>query len=142
MLRLFLDANIIFAMVYSRSGASKELAEQGKARQVILFVNQHALDEANEVIEEEYPTLKKSFAALCQSRIFQFCEADKNEVAAAVSVVADPDDAPIIAAARKAKVDALVSFDRKHIHTPAVEKFINAPVITAGDALVMLRRSD
>jgi len=37
MLRLFLDANIIFAMVYSRSGASKELAEQGKARKVFFL---------------------------------------------------------------------------------------------------------
>ena len=63
----------------------------------------------------------------------------KEELLMALFVCPDPDDAPILAAAKKAKVDALVSFDRKHLHTKAVEAYIGAPVITAGDALKLLQ---
>ena len=45
----------------------------------------------------------------------------------------------IVAGAKKAKIDALISFDRKHLHKRTVEHYIGAPIITAGDALARIR---
>jgi hypothetical protein len=48
-------------------------------------------------------------------------------------------DAPIGAAARKAKVEALVTYDRKHLlGKPDVAKYIGAEVITPEGAMKLL----
>jgi predicted nucleic acid-binding protein len=48
-------------------------------------------------------------------------------------------DAAIIAAARKAKVDSLVTFDAKHLlNNPAVVSYIRAPVLRPQESLELL----
>ena len=54
----------------------------------------------------------------------------KAQVVVAIDSVADKFDAPIIAAAKAAEVDYLLSFDRKHLHTRRIEAFIGSPVTT------------
>jgi hypothetical protein len=44
-----------------------------------------------------------------------------------------------VASAKIAGAEALVSFYRKHLHTQAVSNYINAPVITSGQALAIIR---
>ena len=65
--------------------------------------------------------------------------ATSDQVKAAMGEVTDRDDAPIIAAAKAAGVDVLLSFDRKHLHTRAVERFIDAPVLLPAAVLKKLK---
>ena len=56
-----------------------------------------------------------------------------------VPTLDDVADAPILAAARKAKVDALVTFDRKHLLSkPALAVYIKCPIVLPDDAMKML----
>lgn len=49
-------------------------------------------------------------------------------------------DAPIVAAARKAKFEALVTYDRKHLlGKPELAKYLGADVITPDDAIKRLQ---
>jgi len=64
------------------------------------------------------------------------------EVAAAVGVVADRFDAPIVAAAKAANVECVVSFDRKHLHTQSVADYVGCPIVMPAQALSRLRTGD
>lgn len=134
-----MDASAIFAMGYSETGASHELLVLAKNNKIVLLASQYALNEVLRRVSAKYPERLKYFERLSKDKSIQIVEIDETDLDAAEHWVADPDDAPIIAAAKRAKPDALVSFDRKHLHTPSVEKYIGAPVITAGDALAMAR---
>ena len=49
-------------------------------------------------------------------------------------------DAPIIAAAKKAKVSMLVSLDKKHtLNHPELETYINAPILTPKEAFQKIK---
>lgn len=141
MLRFFLDASVIFAMGYSRTGASYELFVLARNEKIALLTSKYALDEVLRRVNTKYPERLQDFEELHEDKVLQIVESEETELDAAQLCVADPYDAPIIAAAKRAKADGLVSFDRKHLHTPSVEKYIGAPVITARDALEMLRNT-
>jgi predicted nucleic acid-binding protein len=69
----------------------------------------------------------------------EFVEADKQAVLEAGSLIVLK-DAPIIAAAKIAKVDMLVSLDRKHIlGKPELEKNIKAPIPTPNEVFQRLK---
>jgi hypothetical protein len=56
-------------------------------------------------------------------------------------VIADPDDVPIVVAAMLARVDYLVTLNRRHfIDDPKVAARSGLPIGTPGDALAWVRR--
>jgi predicted nucleic acid-binding protein len=51
-----------------------------------------------------------------------------------------PKDAPILAAAKAANVDMLVSMDKKHIlGHPELESYIGAPILTPVEAITQIK---
>ena len=104
-----------------------------------LITSDYAFDEAANNLGRKKPRSVQVLLALKEKMLWERVTPSSQDVEDAIPHVADVFDAPIIAAAKQAQVDALVSFDRKHLHTAAVSKFINAPVITAGQALEMIR---
>jgi predicted nucleic acid-binding protein len=51
-----------------------------------------------------------------------------------------PKDAPILAAAKFAKVDMLISLDKKHIlGHPELESYIDAPILTSAETFARLK---
>jgi putative PIN family toxin of toxin-antitoxin system len=137
--RFFIDANVIFSMAYSATGASRELYNLANDDKVILITNSHALKEAERVIEQQYPDALSQYEEIRDSHVIEIQDALEDDVEEALGYTADPDDAPIVASAKIARAEALVSFDRKHLHTQAVSNYINAPVITSGQALAIIR---
>jgi hypothetical protein len=64
------------------------------------------------------------------------------EVEANLYLISDPTDVPILVAAIKAKVDFLVTHNRKHfLDDPKVEERSGIRIGTPGDALAWLRDS-
>ncbi|HQV68490.1 MAG TPA: PIN domain-containing protein [Thermoflexales bacterium] len=136
-----MDASAIYAMIVSSSGGARELARLAGQGQVTLVVSGYAFDEAARSFVIKDPQILDLLRLFRAQPFWVWREHTREDVIEARKHVNDPFDAPIIAAAKRAEVDGLVSFDRKHLHTRAVEEFIGAPVLTAGDALALVRKN-
>ena len=142
MLKLFFDTNIVMALVMSQSGASYELYRLAleEPGQLQLCISDYVFLEAEEVFtRQNKPKYLAQLETIKHQPVWMQTTTTVTEDDKAGEVVNDPDDAVIIAGAKKAKVNALVSFDRKHLHTKTVANYIGAPVVTAGEALQMVR---
>lgn len=139
-MRFFLDASVLYAMAVSPTGGARELVRLVDSGTVTLVVSKYVFDEAETALLEKQPGFVRVIQIARTQSFWEYVFCSPREVREAKAFVSDPDDAPILAAAKKARVDALVSFDRKHLHTQSVEGYIGAPIITAGDALIMLRK--
>ena len=116
--RVFLDASVLFAAVYSSSGSARDLILLAVEDQIQVVVSQDVLDEVQRNLSRKVPEKLDVFQQLM--------------VLVAPEVIADPDpeavhaaeeyvaakDAPIVAAAIKARPDYLVTYDRKHLLEP------------------------
>lgn len=114
MIRVFVDASVLFAAAKSETGASREiirLAIQGKVR---LVASQFVLEEVRRNLKAKAPEAVAAFDDFLNAVSFELVKPTKREVEAAMEYVAAK-DAPIIAAAQRAQVDFLVSLDRRHI---------------------------
>lgn len=132
MLRFFIDSSALYSLCHSQKGAAYALFEQAQRGKVILVVSEYVfLEVENYLVGSDF----EHYLKFRQHEVWEIVETMPDEDDDAIGAVADPNDAPIVSAAKKAKVNALVSFDRKHLHNPAVEAYIHAPVVTAGDAL-------
>jgi len=110
--RLFLDANVLFTAAISPEGASRALARLGRQERCVLSSSRFAIDEATRNVVAK----RAGDAAVL------------HEIVATVHVVAEPGpwtlawavehvpskDAPMLGAAAAARVDVLVTGDRRH----------------------------
>ena len=70
----------------------------------------------------------------------QFVRPTKRQVLSAAAHVALK-DAPIVAAAKRAKVDLLVTLDKKHLlGKPELAKYASTEIVTPQEAVIQLRR--
>lgn len=126
-------------MSTSSRGGARELLRLAMEGQATLITSEYALAETERSLREKSPQSADVFALIRTLSIWTIINHTRAGAKAAQNAVKDPDDAPIIAAAREAEADALISFDRKHLFTQDVEKFLGAPVMTAGDAIHLLQ---
>jgi len=112
-LRLFLDANVLFAAAYSPDGRSAALFALACEELCSLSSSRHAIDEAARnlaiKVPERMPALVR-FLAL----VDVVPEADPRLVAWSADLGLPANDAPILAAAVASQVDLLVTGDRTH----------------------------
>ena len=114
-MRVFLDANVLFAAAISvegRSAALFLLAEHGACE---LVTSSYALTEARRNVETRYPKARKRLESLIR-RVTIAPEASSSRVAwvQRQQERVPEEDAPILAAAIDAGVDVFVTGDRKH----------------------------
>jgi predicted nucleic acid-binding protein len=129
-MRVFIDSSVLFAMCYSKTDGARELVRRTIRSEIDLCVSEYVFAETQTTLEEKIPH-KLTFFDYLQSRDFwQLIQPSKADIIAALDVTIDRFDVPIVAAAKLAHVDALASFDRKHLHTSRVERFIGARVMT------------
>ena len=142
MIRFFIDASVLFSAAYSARGYSRNLFSLAAAEQPLvgLVVSEDVLLETRRNIAysvpEKMPTLERLFGAVH----FEIVNPAQRSVVGAARLVAFK-DAPIVAAARKARVHALVTFDEKHLLRNAVlASYIRAPVIRPQQAVEMVTK--
>ena len=114
MIRVFVDASVLFAACYSASGASREivrLAIQGGIRLVMSDVVQ---GEVRRNLKAKAPKALPFLDQLLELVPFEFVEATRQEVLSAQAYT-EMKDAPIVAAAVQAQAEYLVSLDRVHL---------------------------
>jgi predicted nucleic acid-binding protein len=140
-MRLFVDSSILFSACYSKTGGARELIRLAIKGQVELFASDYVFAETELNLSESTPHALTAFHYIKAREFWRVVTVSRDDVSAAIGAVADKFDAPIVAAAKAANVDFLLSFDRKHLHTHKVEAFIGMPVTTPGIVLRRIRSS-
>jgi predicted nucleic acid-binding protein len=117
MIRAFLDSSVLFASCVSLKGASREIVQQGLRGMVVLVISPVVLDEVERNLAE-FPRYAMEALAVFHQYVdsvpFQIVQATQRQVRQAARYTALK-DAPIVAAAKRAKVDYLASLDRRHL---------------------------
>jgi predicted nucleic acid-binding protein len=110
--RLFLDANVLFAAAWQegRSRALFTLAQQGRCT---LYTSAYALEEARRNLQAKHLEALSTLEALLEE-VTLVAEPRRALIEKALERGLPPKDAPILAAAWEARAAALVSGDRQH----------------------------
>ena len=135
MKRVFIDSSVFFSAAYSEKGASRELLLMGARGEVILVLSSLVLEETRRNLSEVSPDLAMLFDLIVDAIPFEIIQPTKDEVVLAAKMV-EIKDAPILAAARKARADLLVTLDKKHLlGKPELVKFVGMPIVVPGEAI-------
>ena len=139
MLRLFFDSSALYAAVLSPSGAAYAILQHAARDKVQVVISQDVIAEVERNLERKAPELASVLTTLLHETIFEVVSSPpQDEVWAAEEYVVQK-DAFIVAAAKHAQVDYLVTFDRKHlIDPPEVAKRSGLKIVTPGDVLEKL----
>jgi hypothetical protein len=96
------------------------------------------LIETERNLSESVPEKLTALDRIVANIPFEFVQPTKREVRAAIKY-ANLKDAPIVAAARKAGVELLVTLDRIHpLGRPSLAKYVRAAVVTPREAFAHL----
>ncbi len=139
--RIFLDASALFSAAYSATGASRELLLAAARDEVEIVVSRDVLEEVERNLASKAPKavdVYNPLLALVDPEVAG--DPTRRQVWAAEKHVAQK-DAPIVAAAKKAKVDLLVTLDRKHLlGKPELAKYAGTDIVTPKEAVERLRK--
>lgn len=138
MLRIFIDSSVLFTAANSAKGHSRDLMLISAARKLTLVLSDFVLEETrrNLALTQSGSTVLERI--IREARI-EIVSVTGQQVMDAMKWIV-PKDAPILAAAKDAKVDMLVSLDKKHIlGHPELESYINAPILTPAEAFARLK---
>lgn len=133
---LFTDASVLIAAAASPSGGSSAILELGRRKKVRLIASKLVLVEAERNIRDKLPedVLLRFYEQLASIPVRLVRSATEAEIAKAEQIVATK-DAHVVAAAGKARVDVLLTLDRKHLLVDSVRASVPFLIETPGDFL-------
>ena len=115
MKRCFIDASVFYAAIYSEKGSARELMNRAVQGKVGWVTSEEVLEETRRnLARKASPVAELLFDRFLGQLSMEVVQISRHEVEAAAAHVAAK-DAHIVAAARKARVDYLATFDRKHL---------------------------
>lgn len=137
--RIFIDSSVLFSAAKSAKGHSRDLMVMGVNGEITIILSDYVLEETRRNLSElKQPPLDELEDILAYADM-EVVKVNKQTVLAATKLIVLK-DAPIIAAAKIAKVDMLVSLDRKHIlNHPELETYIKASILTPAEAFQKLK---
>ena len=138
--RVFLDTSALIAGVVSPTGAAREVLRLGEARLIELVVSRQVLTEADRNISSKLPVVLSEYRALLRQLAPHVVEDPNLRAVQEAARVIHHKDAPILAAARLADVDYLVTWNTRHFQTNPVRAFVRFPPMTPGEFLRAFRR--
>jgi len=139
MRRVFVDSSVFFSAVYSSTGHSSDLLTMSAVGEIVAVVSEFVITETRRNILELKPERIAVLDRILNTANLEVKNPTKSNVAKAAHLIVLK-DAPIIAAAKSAKVDMLVTLDRKHIlGKPELETYIHAPILTPAEAFQRLK---
>ncbi len=143
MIRVFLNASVLFSASYSRTGSSRDLLREAIRGNLKIVVSQHVLEEAGRNLAQKASEALPDFRELLTLVAAEIAEKPALEELRRAATYINLKDAPIVAAAAKAKVDYLVTWDRKHfIDDPKVAERSGLMIITPDELMAIVKESD
>lgn len=141
MIRAFLDASALFSAAYSSTGSSRDLIRKAIRGRVILVVSPEVLEETQRNLERKAPHALDTYFTLLSLVEPEVVETPSREEVWEAEEVVHRKDAFIVAAARKAHVDVLVTWDREHLlEAPKVAERSGLDIITPDELVAILKR--
>lgn len=139
MRRLFLDASVLFSGCYSTRGHSHNLILMAVRGEYNFVCSRLVIEEARRNLARTSVEYVLFLDFVLENVQIEWVRPTKRQVLAAARHVALK-DAPIVAGARRAKVDLLVSLDKKHLlGKPELAEYVGAEIVTPQEAVVHLR---
>ena len=121
MIRVFLDANVYFAGFFSKQGASAVMLELARRKKIELLATQLVLKEADRNLRKKASSeVLTDFRRFLNGTKIQISLPPTEEMRARCESLIHFKDIPILATALEAKVDFLITLDRKHFLTESV----------------------
>lgn len=116
MIKVFLDSSVIIAGIHSSTGASHIILEASHKKIIIAFVSSMVIKEVVKNLKKKFPkvTLRKFIKFLPDSNFNKIGFVNEKEVLAFQKLTKEK-DIHVLAAAFSAKVDYLVTLDKKHL---------------------------
>ena len=135
-LRLFLDANVLFVGGYSSSSPVHELFALARSGQCQLVASGYAIEEARRNLGAKGPAgaLLAFNVVLADVKLVAEARATALETAT-VAAISDPADVPILAAAIQCRADVLVTGDRRAFGRHFRTRLAGVEVLVLRDAL-------
>ena len=138
---VFVDSSVLFAAISSSTGYARDLVRLALRGHVVLYANHYVLREVTANLAEKAPATAIFFEQVLREIAWQMVEPSAEEVlAAAVYTVLK--DAPVVAAAKKAGCDYLVTYDRKHLLNPPEVAQRSGLTIVTPDVVVLAVQAD
>jgi predicted nucleic acid-binding protein len=140
-INLFLDSSALVAGIISAGGAARVLLLLAESGQITVTISEQVLAETERAIARKVPkALNDLRQAILASQVRIVRDPSQEDVSAHPKLVSHPPDIPIVLAAMQAKVDYLVTLNRKHfIDDPGVTQQSGLRIGTPGDALSWVR---
>ena len=140
MLRIFLDASVLFSAAYSSTGSSRALIREAIRGNLTLVVSPEVLEETKRNLEKKAPHVLDSYIALLSLLKPEIVETPSQEDVWEAEEYVHSKDAFIIAAAKKAKPDYLTTWDREHLlKVSEVAKESGLIIITPDELMAVIR---
>jgi predicted nucleic acid-binding protein len=138
--KIFLDSSALIAGAISAKGAARVLLQLAEAGELNIVINEQVIEETERSLAKKSPQNLPDFRRLIKVIRPLIVKEDPEDVANCLYMIADPTDAPILAAAIKAKVDFLVTHNRRHfLDEPKVAGKSGLKIGTPGNALAWIR---
>jgi predicted nucleic acid-binding protein len=112
--RVFLDSSVFFAAAYSVTGSAHDLLQAAIQGRVSLVLSAYVLAETERNLQENAPRALPAFLRLRDALAYRLSTPSKTLVVDTARIVVAK-DAPIVAAARSARVKLLATYDRKDL---------------------------
>lgn len=142
-LNIFLDSSALIAGAISETGAAHVLLQLGESEDILLTISEMVVVESERSIAKKSPRNLNDLRSLIKAANLRIVRNPSNkEVETNLYLIGDPNDVPILLAARKAKVDYLATHDHKHfLDDPKVAERSGLKIGTPGDVLAWIREN-
>jgi uncharacterized protein len=137
--RIFLDSSVLYAAAFSPTGPARRLLLKGLAGSITLTISDLVLEETKRNLTKNAPLALPSFTILAELLSPGLINPTTAAVRKAAQIV-HLKDAPIVAAAAKAKAEYLATHDVKHLlnHAQAIEAAYGITVIAPAELVNIL----
>jgi len=128
--RVFMDSSVLFSAANSSRGHSRDLVLMCAGGEITIVISNFVLQETIRNLSGLSTPPLEYLDRVIHTAGIDIVDATKQAVLDAARLVVLK-DAPIIAAAKTAKVNMLVTLDKKHLLGRAdLETYIHAPIVT------------
>jgi predicted nucleic acid-binding protein len=138
MLSVFADSSVLIAGAGSKRGASRAVLVMAEIGLFRLIVSQQVLDECERNLRKELPQALPILAEILASIDLEIVSDPPAEGLAVWESIIAPKDAPIFAAAHRAKADRLLTLDRGDF-APDVATASGLVIMTPGEFVQQIR---
>ena len=136
-IKIFIDSSVIIAALLSSDGGSAKIFKFCEAGIAEGWISNTVIEEVDRNIKRKFPELKLYFYKLLKVAGIRISKnPSKNMIREAEAWIKDRYDAPILAAAKLAKVDVVLTLDIRHfIKDTDVAKKSGMQIMTPGEFL-------